>query len=600
VHHSMFRAVVFCAALWCLAPACIRAQVFDNFGDGNFSQNPPWAGNDSFFTASPGLLRYTGPARTNTAYLSTAFVRNLASGITEWEFDLQLSFQQLDNLNELRLYLTADLRVLNNSSAGYFLQFGGVGNETRLRFIRQVGGILNAISQTPTGTIAPNGSYRIRIVRTADGISTIFLNGTPVCTASENGLTTSAALGVYIRHQSQNNEAFALRLVSARTLPPDRQPPQLQGVQNSASDTLVAVFDEAVRAADAGLPTRYRLDGVLIPTTARALPNNAAAYKLSLPATLVAGQQYTLSFSNVRDIAGNVGAGSFSFRAGDNSLGLPGEVVINEILHEPYSGEARYLELYNASQRRIDLRNWQLGRGTGTTMEKISISTATSVLQPGQYLCLTISPSQVAQTYQAPDSASFLPMLRFPAYDPTSDQITLYRADGQVVDAVLYSNTWHYPDLSDRQGVSLERLSPSLPSNEARSWHSAASTNYYGTPGYQNSQQLGNGTGITIVLPRPDFTPNADGNTDELSIELTTAEPGWKVVISIYSERGFLVRTYAAQTLPTGAETLVWDGRDDRGSALSPGFYVVLAQAAHPATGRQVAEKAACVLALPR
>jgi flagellar hook assembly protein FlgD len=55
--------------------------------------------------------------------------------------------------------------------------------------------------------------------------------------------------------------------------------------------------------------------------------------------------------------------------------------------------------------------------------------------------------------------------------------------------------------------------------------------------------------------------------------------------LAVFDITGRLVRTLAAETLPAGRQTQVWDGRDDRGARVSSGVYLVRLQAGgHVAT----------------
>jgi hypothetical protein len=62
------------------------------------------------------------------------------------------------------------------------------------------------------------------------------------------------------------------------------------------------------------------------------------------------------------------------------SPGIPGDVVINEFVSDPESGQDEWIELYNSSDGPISLEGWYISEGSGkhTTLE--------GVLAPSQYL----------------------------------------------------------------------------------------------------------------------------------------------------------------------------------------------------------------------
>jgi len=60
----------------------IRAQVADNFADGNFTQNPNWVGDDTLFQVTSGQLRLKGTIASE-AHLTTPHAQT--DSVT-WQF----------------------------------------------------------------------------------------------------------------------------------------------------------------------------------------------------------------------------------------------------------------------------------------------------------------------------------------------------------------------------------------------------------------------------------------------------------------------------------------------------------------------------------
>ena len=69
------------------------------------------------------------------------------------------------------------------------------------------------------------------------------------------------------------------------------------------------------------------------------------------------------------------------------------------------------------------------------------------------------------------------------------------------------------------------------------------------------------------------FSPNGDGNRETVTLAATTSEPG-SVVATIRNSNGSILRTW---TVATGlaASAVTWDGRDDAGSLVPDGRYIV-------------------------
>ena len=88
---------------------------------------------------------------------------------------------------------------------------------------------------------------------------------------------------------------------------------------------------------------------------------------------------------------------------------------------------------------------------------------------------------------------------------------------------------------------------------------------------------------LITTYPNP-FNPTT-------TIEFTSPESGF-ATISIYSMAGQKIRELTADYLPAGTHTLLWDGKDSNGNAVSSGIYITRLQAGnYTATGRMVLMK---------
>ncbi len=66
-------------------------------------------------------------------------------------------------------------------------------------------------------------------------------------------------------------------------------------------------------------------------------------------------------------------------------------VFINEIEINPETGNAEWIELYNASSENIDLTGWVLNVNRGTSVKlSIPLDSIASVIAPGQYLIVSV------------------------------------------------------------------------------------------------------------------------------------------------------------------------------------------------------------------
>ena len=280
----------------------------------------------------------------------------------------------------------------------------------------------------------------------------------------------------------------------------------------------------------------------------------------------------------------------------------PGEVLINEILFNPYTGGSDFVEIYNASDKVLDLKDLILGEiwpGTDSIFNTKEVSNSSRLFTPGQLICLTANVDFQKTTYFPPDSANFHEMSSFPSYDDNEGESVIATTENITLDRFAYEDDLHFPTLQDKNGVSLERISLDQPSSDPANWHSAAGTVNYATPGYANSQRQDPDQGQTEVwLEKTTFSPNDDGQDDVLIINYNFDFIGGNARILIFDAAGRPVRNLQDNILLDGQQgSFFWDGRDDDNTKADIGMYVVLFEVVRPDTGKKEAYRLVSVLA---
>jgi hypothetical protein len=135
----------------------------------------------------------------------------------------------------------------------------------------------------------------------------------------------------------------------------------------------------------------------------------------------------------------------------------------------------------------------------------------------------------------------------------------------------------HYPLLTTTDGVSLERIDPGRPSDDAGNWHSASSTCGYATPGYQNSQfGITKNTLDEIAVSPEVFSPDMDGFDDVLSISCHFNDAGSNASVTIFDASGHQVRMLINRELCGASCVFTWDGINDDNRKATIGRYIIL------------------------
>jgi hypothetical protein len=303
---------------------------------------------------------------------------------------------------------------------------------------------------------------------------------------------------------------------------------------------------------------------------------------ICLVAPLFYNTLYTLTITDtLTDCAGNLLPLHSSVVFGRPQRPEKGDVVINELLYEPRDRtDADYVELYNCSNKIIDLRNLLIGNGSETLPTKAVAAVSDGfLLFPKCYIALCKSPQITQMQYFTPAPENLVACDSLPAYSNSGGTVHLTDRFFNPIDRFDYLPDMHYALLTSHEGVSLERIHFEAATQNADNWTSAAAGAGFGTPGYCNSQfsELLAEEELLSVTP-PVFSPDGDGFEDYTEFCCRFTEMENRVTLAVYDRAGGLVKMLA-NNRPCGAqECFRWDGDTDRGSRATPQIYVIKLQ----------------------
>jgi len=299
--------------------------------------------------------------------------------------------------------------------------------------------------------------------------------------------------------------------------------------------------------------------------------------QLDLAANLQPGQLYRLKVQNVRDCNGNLSEEEFS----QHGFALPEEadsldIVINEILFNPRPGGVDFVEVYNNSSKFIDLNNWKLSNIENGVPENVELITSTDfILSPRSYLALTSDPGILKNNYPQGVETNFF-RTSVPSLPDDYGSIALLSDRGKIIDYFLYTKSLHSPLIKDDEGVSLERISFSHPTNVPQNWRSASSSSGWATPGYLNSNaQPENPSSRGKVTVEPEIFAPTTGVQDFAKINYSFERTGFVANIEIIDFQGHLIKTIANNETLGYEGFFRWDGDRDDGSKARIGYYLV-------------------------
>lgn len=379
----------------------------------------------------------------------------------------------------------------------------------------------------------------------------------------------------------------------------DATPPRLVRTYAGDSVTLVAQFSEPLDSLAAAQAHYQLTDGPAITAVLPVAPLFTSV-ELRAASPLAQGRVYTLVADAVRDCSGIVIGMHNSAPAGLPTAAANGDIVINEILYQPKTGGAEYVEFFipngilDLSKMLVATRN-----SSGALNAPRRLSTMPLQAYPNEYPLITANPDDVASRYFVAHPDWALRLTGMPALSDEGASLVLLNDAGDVLDEVRYDPHWQFALIDDTHGVALERLDAAGPSGSPSNWHSASSSAGYGTPTARNSQYRGGGASddeLTVVPAV--FSPDNDGFEDFTTIRYQLAEPGYVASISIFDALGRRVRNLVHGDLLGRFGQWTWDGLDEQHRPLGSGTYVLLIEILN-LQGKRANYKRAVAIARP-
>jgi hypothetical protein len=290
---------------------------------------------------------------------------------------------------------------------------------------------------------------------------------------------------------------------------------------------------------------------------------------------LVGSQIYNLTLENISDCSLNQSDFMGDFVLPESPQ--KGDLIINEILQNPKNGGQDWIELYNNSSKVLNLKDWQLANFDDDTIANFKTINDNYLLSPNEYVVVGKDSNFVKMNYPFAAVGTYV-YVELPSYN--NDSGTVYLIYNQeVIDRVSYLDEWHFDLLDDTDGVSLERIDPNGASSSEFNWHSAAESIGFASPGRKNSQYLPALTNGILSLTSEVISPDSDGFEDILQINYQMIEPGLLGKITIYDDRGRLIRTLFSNELLATSGFFTWDGTTDEQVKASIGVYVLIFEA---------------------
>ncbi len=511
----------------------LNAQAFDDFSDGDLTNNPTWLNNVDSFRVNSSFQLQLNASVAGKSYLCLPI--QLLEDDMEWRFWIRESFAPSDN-NLARFYLMSDRQnLLDTGVCGYYLRFGENLSNDAVRLFRQQGSTHTLLCSATDGAIAGSFNICVKVVRTLAGEWILYCSDNGLTSLKEESRCIDTALypvdyaGIMCQYTASNRSNFYFDDIYCGSIYVDTIPPEIINItiDQQAKNEIIITFNEEVDSVSALNKMNYLIgNNVGNPDSVYYSQNNFSRIHVIYVDSLPVNVSLAVSIGNIADLSGNKMKDTifeiFLYRS------QLFDVVISEIMAKPSPvvklPNAEYLELYNRADYPIDLTNWQLQ--IGNSLRILSNVTINS----HEYLIVTAAANaSLFENYSNMASVSSMQLT------DRGQTIHLMDNNGQTIHFVPYSDSWHDNSIKKAGGWSLEMIDTDNVCEEENNWQSSQS-NKGGTPGTKNSVALNN----PDILP-PALRFVASESEDEITVYFSESMlPGKLADKNAYSLSHFL------------------------------------------------------------
>lgn len=350
---------------------------------------------------------------------------------------------------------------------------------------------------------------------------------------------------------------------------PDVVAPKITEIYVLSNSQIQVVFNETVDPNEIKL-ANFFISGLPTPISVNVLSPNNNSILVDISPVLDTALIYNLIIDSLTDCSGNLRTDSLQFVLAN--IPDSGDLIINEVLFNPFTGGYDFVEVYNKSTKYIDIYGWSVFNEAAFGDSILYHH----VIFPQSYLVITENPTAIKMDYITHNPNAFVKVDDLPSFNDDEGNVYLYYSTSNYSDYFAYDEKMHFPLLRDDEGVSLERLDFNRKTNDAGNWHSAAENIGFATPGLPNSQlNPTNFSGAEVGLSPEIFSPDNDGYEDVLNITYEIEDGGYVGNINIYDVQGVKVKTLVDNVLLSTEGVFTWDGTTDDLAKARIGTYVL-------------------------
>ena len=352
---------------------------------------------------------------------------------------------------------------------------------------------------------------------------------------------------------------------------PDITSPKLLNF-NLENNLVTLNFDEGLSNDFLKVKNNFKIkDGLneVLDISIEPYQTNKVIIRLKQP--IVEGESVELIIDNLEDCSGNLSE-SLILELANLVPAQLGEVLLSEILFNPKTGGEDFVELFNGSDKTLNLRGWKFAKlDAKNEMAEISeIANYDLLIKPKSYLAFSENKKYLWINY--PKSGNVVEVLKMPSYNNDAGTVIILDKNDLEFDRFSYSEKMHNKLIVNSEGISLERTNFDLTKKTA--WESASMDFGFATPGSPNSQSYTENIKNEFYAEPIVFNPYQSIGSPTTLLKYHLNGQGFAAKIDVLDKNGRLVRSLSNNTILGSSGEIEWNGLSNSGELLPVGYYV--------------------------
>jgi hypothetical protein len=191
----------------------------------------------------------------------------------------------------------------------------------------------------------------------------------------------------------------------------------------------------------------------------------------------------------------------------------PHSIVINEIMNYPQTGDVEWIELYNRTNKKIDLKDWVVSDMIASPVE--NLITEKSFLINADNFVIIAKDSSIFNQYELDEEKVIISA--FANLNNDEDGVIIKDRFGKTIDSIRYKSTWQIS-----KGYSIEKVDHNNLVNDSTNWKPSIDK-LQATPLRINSVSEKE---IDLIITSIESLPKNPKSGEEINLEITIKNQG--------------------------------------------------------------------------